>query len=103
MNTYNRDLFWGQPMFANKTRFHYKDGLWFIRDLQPWGNGNVTIMKINEQEEKNGGTGTGVFEVTVEYEVTIDLNSFASIVASMCKSGETGTNYQTIYDLLIPN
>lgn len=66
--------------------FHYKDGFYAKRN----DDGSVTLMKHKDASCQCR---------RAEFEFTIDPSGWASIVASVTKSGETGNQYQKATEL----
>ena len=66
--------------------YHYKDGFYAKRNT----DGSVTLMKHKDAACQC---------VRAEFEFTIDPNGWASIVASVSKSGETGEQFRAAESL----
>lgn len=73
-----------------KAFHHYSDVHFFRKE-----DGSVTIMKlIGETKDGTSSHGWPVYEI--EWEHTVDPDSWASIICSVSGKGETSENYQTI-------
>ncbi len=62
------------------TGFHLRGGLHFQREE----DGAVTIVKTNGQ----------AFDPTIEWEVTVPADEWASVVATVCARGDTGDTWR---------
>lgn len=89
-----RDLLWERLGISNARRFHFRDDIYFIRKDQ-----DVTLIKIHcRQETTSIEYSVNNCEVVIDFELTIDPNSWASIVASMSKEGETTESWNKALD-----
>lgn len=85
------ELFWERRRLDTARRFYFKDNIFFIRK-----DYDVTLIKIHcRQETTSIEYSVNNCEVVIDFEITIDPNSWASIITSMSNGGETAERYNT--------
>lgn len=85
-------LFWERNGIDK--HFHHRNGIWFVRK-----GVIVKIMKIHfRQETTSIEYHVNNCEVRVDFEHEIDSHSWASIISSLSKGGETQESFQKILE-----
>ncbi|KKL82826.1 hypothetical protein LCGC14_1980920 [marine sediment metagenome] len=73
--------------------FHYKDGWYFARRDE----GKVWIFHVSGEANKVMD-GLNVQTIDIDQEIEVDASSWASIVSSVCLSGDTAETYRQAVD-----
>lgn len=93
--------FHGQKHFDELMRkhhgFHYKDGIWFVRDA--WFPQQIVIFKMWFEAETSAQPQSEVNEQgVVDFVIDFDINSFSSAIACMTNNSK---NYRQIIKMFL--
>lgn len=90
------EWFWKQPKFENKPRFHFEDGVWFIR----MKNRSVTILQVKFFPETNSVPDDQCeWNPKLYFEMEIPVLSWCSILAAMSLEGSNADSYKKATEL----